>query len=105
MPAVSNRLFKYNKEANTTKPINFKGMAVGNGLTDPRIQYGAYSDYAVMNKLISESTRTRIKAVSFGALHSYPACRCTVPLQSRQRTRMVTASSPGDCGYEYLHCR
>jgi carboxypeptidase C (cathepsin A) len=82
VPAVSNKLFTYNKEANTTKPINFKGLAVGNGLTDPTIQYGAYSDYAVMNKLISESTRTRMRAI-------YPLCKFGAQICNRLKVGFV----------------
>ena len=66
VPAVSNRLFHEMKKPTTSaKPINLKGFAVGNGLTDPGIQYGAYSDYAVINNLVSPSAARYVKAVSF----------------------------------------
>lgn len=32
--------------------INFKGMAIGNGLVNPLLQYPAYADFAYENKLI-----------------------------------------------------
>ena len=64
VPAVSNRLFHEMNKPGPGKKISFKGFAIGNGLTDPGIQYGAYSDYAVMNKLVSPTTARYVKAVS-----------------------------------------
>lgn len=32
-----------------------QGLAIGNGLTDPAIQYPAYRDYALDTKLITEA--------------------------------------------------
>lgn len=64
VPAVSNRLFHEMNKAGAGKKINFKGFAIGNGLTDPGIQYGAYSDYAVINNLVSPTTARYVKAVS-----------------------------------------
>ncbi|KAI3823264.1 hypothetical protein L1987_04697 [Smallanthus sonchifolius] len=40
--------------------INLKGFGIGNGLTDPAIQYKAYTDYALANKLISQSDYAQI---------------------------------------------
>ena len=37
-----------------TLNIPLKGFAIGNGLTDPAIQYGQYAPYAYNNSLISE---------------------------------------------------
>lgn len=37
------------------QPGLHQGFAIGNGLTNPEIQYGAYADYALDMKLISES--------------------------------------------------
>lgn len=37
-----------------------QGFAIGNGLTDPAIQYGAYSDYALDMGLISKSDYSKI---------------------------------------------
>ena len=64
VPAVSNRLFHEMTKPGPGRKINFKGLAIGNGLTDPGIQYGAYSDYAVVNNLVSPTTARYVKAVS-----------------------------------------
>eukprot|EP00897_Mesotaenium_endlicherianum_P001090 jgi/Mesen1/10982/ME000096S10551 len=54
VPAVSSRVHAGNqaKEGNF---INLQGFAIGNGLTQPEIQYAAYADFALQNGLISES--------------------------------------------------
>jgi carboxypeptidase C (cathepsin A) len=38
-------------------PINLKGVAIGNGLTMPAVQFGAYADFALQNNLISQAVR------------------------------------------------
>ena len=40
--------------------INLKGLAIGNGLTDPEIQFGAYADFAFLNGLINEGLKDSI---------------------------------------------
>ena len=35
--------------------FNFKGLAIGNGLVDPYLQYPEYDTFAKENKLISEA--------------------------------------------------
>lgn len=40
--------------------INLKGFGIGNGLTDPAIQYKAYTDFALANDLISQSDYSQI---------------------------------------------
>lgn len=40
VPAVSYAIFKHNQNVTSNTKINLKGLAVGNGLTDPAIQYG-----------------------------------------------------------------
>jgi cathepsin A (carboxypeptidase C) len=60
-PAISARIFEGN-QANVegTVKINLKGVGVGNGLTDPLIQYGYYPQMAMNNtydiKCVSEET-------------------------------------------------
>jgi len=52
IPAIShNFLFKSKDKLK----MNFKGMAIGNGLVDPYLQYPAYDTFSKENKLISEA--------------------------------------------------
>ncbi|KAK6945814.1 Peptidase S10, serine carboxypeptidase [Dillenia turbinata] len=53
-------------QGNTAKEgvhINLKGFAIGNGLTDPEIQYKAYTDYALDMGIISKTDYDRINKV------------------------------------------
>ncbi|KAK9079108.1 hypothetical protein SSX86_000778 [Deinandra increscens subsp. villosa] len=59
IPAFAARVNQGNKNKQGIH-INLKGFGIGNGLTDPEIQYKAYTDYALANKLISQSDYTRI---------------------------------------------
>ena len=68
VPAVSHRLFVEMNKPDVPEKINLKGFAIGNGLTDPGIQYGAYSDFALINKMISPGAARWIKAVSVLAM-------------------------------------
>ncbi|KAK9175745.1 hypothetical protein WN944_027752 [Citrus x changshan-huyou] len=54
IPAFASRVHKKNK-AKQGIHINLKGFAIGNGLTDPAIQYKAYPEYALSMRLIKQS--------------------------------------------------
>jgi len=59
VPAVSSRIV----QGNTNKEglyINFKGLAIGNGLVDPQIQYYGYGPFAYDNKLITKNEWTGV---------------------------------------------
>lgn len=71
VPAVSYAINIYNK-ATKSQAINLKGLAIGNGLTDPAIQYGAYADFAMLNKLIPKTVGRAMKLV--GTLNYYGEC-------------------------------
>ncbi|CAM8970547.1 unnamed protein product [Rhodiola kirilowii] len=66
IPAFAARVHQGNK-AKEGIHINLKGFAIGNGLTDPEIQYPAYTDYALDNKLISVSDYKKLNK-------ALPAC-------------------------------
>ena len=68
VPAVASRVHRAIKNKELRVDINLKGLAIGNGLTDPSVQYGAYADFAVDNDLISSDTRDEI-------MNFYPACQ------------------------------
>ncbi|KAH0745360.1 hypothetical protein KY285_007017 [Solanum tuberosum] len=72
IPAFAARVHKGNKGKEGTH-INLKGFAIGNGLTDPKIQYPAYTDYALDMGLISKSTHDRINKL-------IPVCEVAVNL-------------------------
>ncbi|KAK4286415.1 hypothetical protein QN277_002973 [Acacia crassicarpa] len=59
IPAIASRIHQANK-ANEGIHINLKGFAIGNGDTDPYIQYAAYTDFALENGLINSDDYNRI---------------------------------------------
>lgn len=77
VPAVASRIAEHNANAaRKTAYLNLQGIAIGNGLTDPGIQYGAYADYAASKKLIGPSTRKAIRSVGDKRepFCSFPSC-------------------------------
>ncbi|XP_057457338.1 serine carboxypeptidase-like [Lotus japonicus] len=59
IPALASRVHQGNKAKEGTH-INLKGFAIGNGLTNPEIQYKAYTDYALDMGLINKTDYDRI---------------------------------------------
>jgi len=51
----------YLENTATDVKLNLKGIAIGNGLTDPFAQYPAYAPFSYENNLISESWETVLK--------------------------------------------
>ena len=66
VPAVSYRVFR--EQAEGWRPVlPLRGLAIGNGLTMPEIQYGAYADYALGVDLVPE-------LAAKAARMAYPKC-------------------------------
>ncbi|MCO5556362.1 hypothetical protein L7F22_009910 [Adiantum nelumboides] len=59
IPALAKRIQEYNAQG--LAYINLKGIAMGNGLTQPDIQYKAYGDYALQMGLIDDTAYKRIE--------------------------------------------
>lgn len=53
--------------------VVIQGFAIGNGLTDPAIQYKAYTDYALEMGIIKESQYKRINII-------LPVCEAAIKL-------------------------
>ncbi|KAK1284976.1 Serine carboxypeptidase-like [Acorus calamus] len=66
IPAIAQRVYRGNKEKQGLH-INLKGFAIGNGLTDPAIQYEAYADYAVEMGIITKTSGNIINKI-------FPVC-------------------------------
>jgi len=49
IPAISHNFLFKNKE---NLKFNFKGMAIGNGLVNPYLQYPEYNTFALENQLV-----------------------------------------------------
>ncbi|CAA3000566.1 serine carboxypeptidase-like [Olea europaea subsp. europaea] len=72
IPAFAARVHQGNK-AKEGIHVNLKGFAIGNGLTDPGIQYAAYADYALDMGIITQSAHDRINKI-------LPLCESAIKL-------------------------
>jgi len=63
VPALSAHIFKENSNSSNT-PINLKGLAIGNGLVDPLLQYPYYAPYAYDHGIISQTQFDLMAALS-----------------------------------------
>ncbi|KDP30482.1 hypothetical protein JCGZ_16161 [Jatropha curcas] len=84
IPAFAARVHKGNK-AKEGIHIKLKGFAIGNGLTDPGIQYKAYTDYALDMGLITKADHDRINKV-------VPVCEMAIKLCGTDGTLSCMAS-------------
>jgi len=61
IPAIGKYLDDHKSDASNAD-LNFKGVAIGNGLVDPYNQYDAYATFAYDNKLINKFEETLLLA-------------------------------------------
>lgn len=112
VPAVAFQVFlaSQGKGQERLLDISLKGMAIGNGLTNPAIQYGAYPEFAYQHGLISELSKNEMMSI-------YPACKyaletcdsysiaieCVVAVQFCQATMFtpILVANPGINVYDY----
>ncbi|CAA3022956.1 serine carboxypeptidase-like [Olea europaea subsp. europaea] len=88
IPAFAARVHQGNKNKEGIH-INLKGFAIGNGLTNPEIQYKAYPDYALDMKLITQSDYNSMsKSVS----------------QCEQAIKLCGADGESSCVAAYMIC-
>ena len=107
VPAVAYQLFK--SEALKGK-IDFQGLAIGNGLTVPSVQYGAYPIFARQHDLISEETKDRMVGFAPMCQYALEACdeydwafECYMAVMFCQATMFspILFESPGVNVYDY----
>ncbi|KAK8574529.1 hypothetical protein V6N13_034210 [Hibiscus sabdariffa] len=84
IPAFAARVHRGNKAIDGIH-INLKGFAIGNGLTDPAVQYKAYPDFALDMGLITETDYKLINKI-------VPVCEFAIKLCGTDGTISCTAS-------------
>jgi cathepsin A (carboxypeptidase C) len=93
-PNVAYRIWEGNQHAaeNGMPHINLKGLAVGNGLTDPAIQYNYYADMAVNNTY-------GVKAVSRPEVNAMveELGKCIPLIEQCQNDTSVCAKAQAQC--------
>ncbi|KAL2326689.1 hypothetical protein Fmac_025747 [Flemingia macrophylla] len=85
IPAFATRIHRGN-QAKEGIHINLKGLAIGNGLTNPAIQYKAYPDYALEMGIIKKATHNRLNKVLV------PACELAIKLCGTDGTAACAAA-------------
>ncbi|KAL4389032.1 hypothetical protein HN51_009879 [Arachis hypogaea] len=88
IPAFASRVHQGNKNHEGIH-INLKGLAIGNGLTNPGIQYRAYTDYALDNKLITKDDHQAINTL-------VPPCEKAIRTCAKEGER-ACVSARGKC--------
>ncbi|KAE9593175.1 putative carboxypeptidase C [Lupinus albus] len=76
IPALASRVHKGNN-AKEGIPINLKGFAIGNGLTNPGVQYPAYTDYALDKGLITKGDQDSINKLIPDCKRATQSCGMT----------------------------
>ncbi|CAH8339326.1 unnamed protein product [Eruca vesicaria subsp. sativa] len=84
IPAFASRVHRGNK-ANEGIHVNLKGIAIGNGLTDPAYQYPAYPEYALKMGLITQKEHDRLTKI-------VPLCELSIKLCGTDGTTSCLAS-------------
>jgi len=86
-PAIAHRVFKGNQEMKKgTDILNLEGVAVGNGLTDPKIQYQYYADMAYKN---SHDIKTVSKVVYEAMTKATPKCIDLIDQCNDAKTKLM----------------
>ncbi|KZV47203.1 serine carboxypeptidase-like [Dorcoceras hygrometricum] len=73
IPALAYRINQGNKNKEGIT-INLKGMAIGNGFTNPEIQYQAYTDFALDNKLLTQDEYNMLKPAVLQCVEESKLC-------------------------------
>jgi carboxypeptidase C (cathepsin A) len=77
IPAVSHRVYEGNRKLEGVH-INLVGLGIGNGMTNPAVQFKHYADFAFNNthrRIISQATYDRMKVMEGGCTALIEACQ------------------------------
>ncbi|GIL67070.1 hypothetical protein Vafri_20506 [Volvox africanus] len=104
VPAVSSAIYRANELGQGPITLPLRGLAIGNGMTAPSVQFPAYADYALQNGLISRALHDSIQfwmplcrwGAEFCDTHEWRIA-CVAALQVCQLTifERILAANPG----------
>ncbi|TDH67060.1 hypothetical protein CCR75_007933 [Bremia lactucae] len=92
VPAIAHRIFRGNQQMEGSVKINLAGFGIGNGLTDPEVQYKYYPDMAYNNTY-------GVKAVSYPVYMAMKAAvsPCRNMIRSCQTTKVACLAAQTFC--------
>jgi carboxypeptidase C (cathepsin A) len=90
VPAVAAHIYRTNQNKDPSARINLKGIAIGNGLTDPGNQYGSYAPFAEAKGLISSGSSKAIQL-------TWPICKAGIA--------MCNSGVPLTCDLSLYYCQ
>lgn len=92
VPAIAHRVFEGNKRQDGPVHINLEGFGIGNGLTDPQVQYKYYPDMAYNNTY-------NVKAVSYPvyAAMKTAVAPCIAMIERCQKSKAACLAAQAFC--------
>lgn len=92
VPAIAHRVFTGNKNKDGPVRINLQGFGLGNGLTDPQVQYKYYPDMAYNNTY-------QVKAVSYPVYVAMKSAvkPCIAMIESCQTSKAACLAAQAFC--------
>ncbi|CAI5731158.1 unnamed protein product [Hyaloperonospora brassicae] len=92
VPAIAHRIFTANEHQEGPVRINLQGFGIGNGLTDPEVQYKYYPEMAYNNTY-------GVKAVSYAVYRAMQAAvaPCVAMIRSCQTTKVACLAAQTFC--------
>ncbi len=78
VPNVAHRIWQGNQQAGPTARVNLHGMSVGNGLTDPEVQYKYYAPMAISTNghdaAVSNDTYAKMESAIPACIKAIKSC-------------------------------
>ena len=96
MPAVTHKIWQNNQQLPAGAiPINLRGTSVGNGLTNPSIQYQYYADMAISTNdhapAVNSVAHAAMKAATGPCVAAIDACNANTPGSCLTATELCNA--------------
>ncbi|PON78774.1 Serine carboxypeptidase-like [Parasponia andersonii] len=95
VPAIGYYIVKKNEQSPEARRVNFGGVAIGNGLTDPVTQVGTHASNAYFTGLINEKQKEELEGLQSRAIQLAKTERWRESTDARYRVVDYLASATG----------
>ena len=101
VPAIGHKIVEMNQAGE--KPMNLKGIGIGNGLVEPLSQYGAYSTYAKDRGLVDPVSYAAMKAAYYATCYpAIEACRLAAKENIPAATTIACMAAQETCNLSQM---